>query len=71
MQADSRQVGGCVQNEREVLVVLLSHPDEQERELGETVEMRRIEGKVCAEVANEILMEVERGHKFEPEIEGT
>jgi hypothetical protein len=27
--------------------------------------------KVYAEMADEVLMEVERGHKFEPEIEGT
>ena len=70
MQTDRRQVGGCVENEGVVLMVLLSHPDEQQRELGETVEMRWIEGKVCAEVADEVLMEIERGYKFEPEIEG-
>jgi hypothetical protein len=52
-------------------MVLLSHPDEQQRKLGETVEVRWIKGKVYAEVADEELMEVERGHKFEPEIEGT
>ena len=52
-------------------MVLLSHPDEQQRELGEAVKMRRIEGKLRAEVADEILMEVERRHEFKPEVEGT
>jgi hypothetical protein len=33
VQAHRRQVGGRVENEREVLVVLLGHTDEQEREL--------------------------------------
>ena len=71
MQADRRQVGGRVEDKGEVLVVLLGHADEQERELGEAVEVRRVEGKVRAEVVDEVLMEVERGHQFEIEVEGT
>ena len=71
MQADRRQVGGRVEDKGEVLVVLLGHADEQERELGEAVQVRWVEGKVRAEVADEVLMEVERGHEFELEVEGT
>ena len=70
VQAHRRQVGGRVEDEGEVLVVLLSHTDEQERELGEAVQVRWVEGKVRAEVANEVLVEVERGHQFELKVEG-
>jgi hypothetical protein len=70
VQADCSQVGGRVEDEREVLKVLLGHTDEKERELWEAVQVRWVEGKVRAEVADEVLMEVERGHQFELEVEG-
>jgi hypothetical protein len=64
VQADRRQVGGRVEDKQEFLVVLLGHADKQEWELGEAVEVRWVKGKVRAEVVDEVLMEVERGHQF-------